>query len=442
MEKKRYERPLLKRIVPTMPGKTGQNTNAVAQTEIDGVPLEGLRERFGSPLFVFSESRLRKNIREAKQAFSTRYPEVRFAWSYKTNYLNSICSLFHEEGSWAEVVSGFEYDKAIENGVASNRIIFNGPSKSEADLLKAVRGDSLIHIDNTEELRLLTNLAVAEGVRPRVAIRVNLDAGIYPAWSRFGFNLESGQAWDALEKIASENRLSCVGLHCHIGTFIQTVNAYRVETEKMAALALDAMTKLGLPISYLDLGGGFASKNSLKSSYLTGEDLCPSFDDYAEAITSVLRRVKFPGDKKMVLVFETGRALVDNAGFLLSSVITNKRMADGRLNTVIDAGVNLLFTSFWYNHKVTTTYDNVALMEPTTLCGPLCMNIDVIRDNVLLPPLKRNDLVLIHYVGAYNVTQWMQFITMRPKVVMVKENGEVHLLRDAETLADINRMEH
>lgn len=133
---------------------------------------------------------------------------------------------------------------------------------------------------------------------------------------------------------------------------------------------------------------------------------------------------------------------MDNAGFLLSSVITNKRMADGRLNTVIDAGVNLLFTSFWYNHKVTTTYDNVALMEPTTLCGPLCMNIDVIRDNVLLPPLKRNDLVLIHYVGAYNVTQWMQFITMRPKVVMVKENGEVHLLRDAETLADINRMEH
>lgn len=103
MEKKRYERPLLKRIVPTMPGKTGQNTNAVAQTEIDGVPLEGLRERFGSPLFVFSESRLRKNIREAKQAFSTRYPEVRFAWSYKTNYLNSICSLFHEEGSRALV---------------------------------------------------------------------------------------------------------------------------------------------------------------------------------------------------------------------------------------------------------------------------------------------------------------------------------------------------
>lgn len=75
------------------------------------------------------------------------------------------------------------------------------------------------------------------------------------------------------------------------------------------------------------------------------------------------------------------------------------------------------------------------------LCGPLCMNIDVIRDNVMLPPLKRNDLLLIHNVGAYNVTQWMQFITMRPKVVMVRENGEVVLLRDAECMDDINRIE-
>lgn len=442
MGKKQYERPVLKRIVPTMPGKTGQCAHSVAQTEIDGVALDGLRERFGSPLFVFSEKVLRKNIREAKRAFSTRYPDVTFAWSYKTNYLNAICSLFHEEGSLAEVVSGFEYDKAVQNGVPTNRIIFNGPAKSESDLRKAIEGDSLIHIDNTEELRLLTNLAIAMGRMPRVAIRVNLDAGIYPSWSRFGFNLESGQAWDALEKIASEKRLNCVGLHCHIGTFIQSVNAYRMETEKMAHLALDAMTKLGLPISYLDLGGGFASKNSLKSSYLTGEDLCPSFDDYAEAITNALRMVHFPNGKKLSLVFETGRALVDNAGYLLTSVITNKRMADGRLNTIIDAGVNLLFTSFWYNHKVTSTYDDVAQMEPTTLCGPLCMNIDVIRDNVLLPPLRRNDLLLIHHVGAYNVTQWMQFITMRPKVVLVKENGSVQLLRDAETLADINRMEH
>ena len=441
MEKKKYERPMLKRIVPTMPGKTGQNVAVVAQTEIDGVGLDRLRSRFGSPLFVFSERTLRKNMREAVRAFSTRYPEVRFAWSYKTNYLNTICRIFHEEGAMAEVVSGFEYDKALANGVPSNLIIFNGPAKSEQDLLRAIEGDSLIHIDNTEELRILTNLSIEKNIKPRVALRVNMDVGIYPPWNRFGFNLESGQAWDALEKIASEGKLNCVGLHCHIGTFIQTADAYRIEAEKLALLAKDSMEKLGLPISYVDMGGGFASKNTLKSSYLTGEDLCPTFDDYAETITSVFRTMKFPDGKRLRIVLETGRALVDNAGFLLTSVITNKRMADGRLNTVIDAGVNLLFTSFWYNHKVTATYESTSQVEPTMLCGPLCMNIDVIRDNVMLPPLKRNDLLLIHNVGAYNVTQWMQFITMRPKVVMVKENGEVILLRDAECLNDVNGVE-
>lgn len=433
---------MLKRIVPTMPGKTGQNMPVAAQTEIDGVSLEGLRNRFGSPLFIFSEKTIRRNIREASRAFSTRYPDVRFAWSYKTNYLNAVCRIFHEEGSLAEVVSGFEYDKAVRNGVPTQNIIFNGPAKSEVDLIRAIEGNSIIHIDNTEELRILTNLAVERKAKPRVAVRVNMDVGIYPPWNRFGFNLESGQAWDALEKIAKEGVLDCIGLHCHIGTFIQTVNAYKIEAEKLAHLALDSMEKLRLPISYLDLGGGFASKNSLKSSYLTGEDLCPSFDDYAETITNVFRTVKFPENKKLKLVLETGRALVDNAGFLLSSVVTNKRMADGRLNTVIDAGVNLLFTSFWYNHKVTTTYENVSQMEPTMLCGPLCMNIDVIRDNVMLPPLKRNDLLLIHNVGAYNVTQWMQFISLRPKVVLVSESGEVSVLRDGETIDDINSIEN
>ncbi len=441
MGKNQYERPIIKRIVPSMPGKAGQNNPTPAQTEIDGVPLELLAKRFGSPLFVFSEKILRKNIREAKRAFSTRYPNVRFAWSYKTNYLNAICGIFHEEGSMAEVVSGFEYEKAILNGVSPENIIFNGPAKSESDLSKAIDGDSLIHIDNTEELRIVTNLSVAKQKHPRVALRINMDVGIYPSWSRFGFNLESGQAWDALTKIAKEGVLRCVGLHCHIGTFIQTVNAYKTETEKLSHLALEAMDRLDLPISYLDLGGGFASKNNLKSSYLMGEDLCPSFDDYAEAIVNVMRMVKFPDNRKLTLIFETGRALVDNAGFLLSSVVTNKRMADGRLNTVIDAGVNLLFTSFWYNHKVTTTYENVSQMEPTMLCGPLCMNIDVIRENVMLPPLKRKDLLLIHNVGAYNVTQWMQFISLRPNVVMVKENGDLTLLRDAEQLDDINRKE-
>jgi diaminopimelate decarboxylase len=156
---------------------------------------------YGSPVFVLSEKQIRKNYRSAYRAFSTRYPKVQFAWSYKTNYLNAVCQIFHQEGSWAEVVSGFEYQKALGNGVPGNKIIFNGPGKSTADLQLAIDHDSLIHIDHFEELNQLLILSKSLINKPRVAIRVNMDTGVYPLWDRFGFNYENGEAWTAITKI-------------------------------------------------------------------------------------------------------------------------------------------------------------------------------------------------------------------------------------------------
>ena len=149
-----------------------------------------------------------------------RYPKVQFAWSYKTNYLDAVCNVFHQEGSWAEVVSGFEYQKALRNGVPGNLIIFNGPDKSAEDLKIAVDNGSLIHIDHFDELFTLIETLEGTGNRARVAIRINMDTGVYPQWDRFGFNYESGEAWNAIMKIASQENLILEGLHCHIGTYM------------------------------------------------------------------------------------------------------------------------------------------------------------------------------------------------------------------------------
>jgi len=99
-------------------------------THIDEISVKDMLSEYGSPLFIISEKSIRKTYAEAKRAFETRYPKVQFAWSYKTNYLNAVCNVFHKEGSWAEVVSRFEYDKAVDNGVDGNKIIFNGPEKN------------------------------------------------------------------------------------------------------------------------------------------------------------------------------------------------------------------------------------------------------------------------------------------------------------------------
>ena len=366
---------------------------------------------------------------------------MQFAWSYKTNYLDAVCRTFHQEGSWAEVVSGFEYDKALNNGVEGSKILFNGPDKTDEDITKAIENDSIIHIDHLDEYYAIKEIASKKGVRAKVAIRVNMDTGIYPMWDRFGFNFENGQAWDVLNRIMRSDVIELVGLHTHIGTFMLSPNAYAVAAKKLSELAIGIRDKYNHEVTYIDMGGGFASGNTLKGAYLPGNDLSPSMDEFAEAITGALISADFEPNKLPLLILETGRALIDDAGYLLGSVISNKRLSDGRRSTIMDFGVNILFTSFWYDHKITPAQPFTQYTEDSVLYGPLCMNIDVIRENINLPLLNKGDKVVVHSVGAYNMTQWMQFITLRPKVVMIDEDGKTHIIRENETVDTFGELE-
>jgi len=442
MEKQRYERPLIKKLESSMPNKFGTRTEYVPMTHIDDVAVKDLIDKYESPLFVISEKTIRTNIRKARKAFENRYPKVQFAWSYKTNYLDAVCRTFHQEGSWAEVVSGFEFDKALNNKVDGSKIIFNGPDKTEEDIRKAIQHNALIHIDHLDELYSIQELATKAKKKARVAIRVNMDTGIYPMWDRFGFNYENGQAWDALNKIMRSEVMILEGLHTHIGTFMLSPNAYAVAAGKLADLAISIRDKYQHEVKYIDMGGGFASKNNLKGAYMPGADMNPTIDEFAEAITSTLINSNFKPDKLPLLILETGRALIDDAAHLLGTVISNKRLSDGRRTTIIDIGVNILFTSFWYDHKITPAQPFTQYTEDTVVYGPLCMNIDVIRDNVNLPLLNKGDHVVIQSVGAYNMTQWMQFITLRPRIVMIDTERKVHVIREKENLNQLLEFEH
>ncbi|MBD1365172.1 diaminopimelate decarboxylase [Mucilaginibacter sp. ZT4R22] len=433
-QKLKYERPFIKKMNTGLMNKFGTQNEAETVRDINGVTVKSLVKEFGSPLFVLSEQQIRRNYRSAVRAFKTRYPKVQFAWSYKTNYLNAVCSIFHQEGSWAEVVSGFEYRKALNNGVTGEHIIFNGPQKSTDDLLLAINNNSLIHIDHFDELYTLISLCEEQNKKPRVAIRVNMDTGVYPVWDRFGFNYENGQAWSAITKVINSGKMQLVGLHCHIGTFMLSTAAYGIAAAKMSELAIQCKTVLNNPIEYLDLGGGFPSTNTLKGAYLPGVDTVPSVDDFAEVITTTLLNAGFKHEELPLLILESGRVLIDDAGYLLGSVVANKRLSDGRRSLIMDFGINTLFTSLWYDHKISPAQDASQHIDNVVLYGPLCMNIDVIRESVNLPAMEPGDNVVVHKVGAYNMTQWMQFISMRPAVVLIDENRQPHLIRKAETL--------
>jgi diaminopimelate decarboxylase len=440
--KRPYEKPVVMKLQSRMMNKFGAGTatHRRVRKSIEGVRVGDLVEQYGSPLFVYSERALRRRFHQLRTAFTTRYPRVEFGWSYKTNYLKAICSLMHQEGASAEIVSQMEYEKAKELGVPGERIIFNGPHKPFDVLMAAVLDGVTINVDHLDEVDDLERIAERLGRPIEIGIRLNMDVGVHPQWSRFGFNLESGQALDAVKRIARGGKLRVTGLHCHIGTFILDETAYARQVEKLVKFGYELEALFGFEIDSLDVGGGFPSRSKLKGTYLSPDVAVPSLDDYAEQITEALANSLRPGHRPK-LVIEAGRTLVDEAGFLISTIQAGKRLADGTKAYVADAGVNLLFTSFWYKFQVEVDREVSGPNETSVVYGPLCMNIDAVDEGVPLPPLERGHRLIFSPVGAYNNTQWLQFIEYRPNVVMVMENGDVELIREREDLTDIERRE-
>lgn len=416
------------------------------QHDIDDIPVLPLLEKYNSPLFIISERKLRDNVRRLMNAFTPLWPKVFHSWPYKTNYLTAVCNIFHQEGSWAEVVSDFEYAKAKEAGVPGPQIILNGPFKSESLLKKAIVDKVIINIDHFDELYAIEQIAREFSQKVKVGIRLNFNTGFTELWSRFGFNVENGEAMNAVLRIGSSKHLTLTGLHSHIGTFVLDTRAYAEQARIMCEFMEQAESNIGCHIEMLNIGGGFASYNALKGIYLSPEQIVPTMEQYAIAITSSLKmgmaNREAAGKPLPTLILETGRAVVDDAECLITRVVGNKRLPDGRRASILDAGVNLMFTSFWYNHKIQPLRPLEGIAEDTVLYGPLCMNLDVVNTSVLLPPLNVGEPLMISPAGAYNNTQWMQFIQYRPAIIMIMETGNVELIRDAEDLQSVNMLEH
>ncbi|NUM33639.1 MAG: diaminopimelate decarboxylase [Candidatus Brocadiae bacterium] len=438
--KKPYERPSISKTIHACSNKFAVSNKIEIIDQIDGISIKSLVEDFGSPLFVFSESKIKQQYQKIQTAFKKNYPHFQLAWSYKTNYLQAICSIFHQQGSIAEVVSDFEYEKALKLGIEPLDILYNGPFKTIESLKKAVKGGSRIHIDNIDEIIHLEKISQELSSKPKVALRINMDTGIYPAWTRFGFNLENGEAEYMLQRIIKSNKMDIVGLHTHIGTFVLSPDAYCKAVRKLIDLYKKIQQQHSITLEYIDLGGGFPSSGKLKAQYLPNSVLLTPLEEYAEKITYVLRE-NFQHKEGPKLYLETGRALIDDAGYMITTVQAKHRLPDNRNALIVDAGINCLFTSQYFDIHVYPTQPYVGTLENMVLYGPLCMNMDVLRESVQLPHLNVGDRLVLNPVGAYNVTQWMQFIHMRPAVVLISSNKKPYLIRRKESLQDVEAAE-
>ncbi len=433
--RKPYQKPTIVRHSIGVTNKFGRPPAAIPTNRLEGYDVRALVDQYGSPLFVVSMRELRERYRDLDRAFRTRYPKFQIAYSYKTNYLKSVCSVLHQEGAWAEVVSGFEYELARDLGVSGEHIIFNGPYKTRDELRRAFEEGARVNIDNFDELLAIEELAGQLKRKLEIGFRINMNLND-PPWVKFGFNYENGQAMEAVRRAVSGGKLEVAGMHIHAGTYIDDTSIYRRAALGLGEFYRTLNDNLGVRLKYWDLGGGFASQNTLNWAYLPGEQTCPSFDQYAEAICPALLSGSFlPGDAPRLFI-EPGRALVDDPFTLLTTVVAQKRLPSGTKAIFIDSGMNILSSLQWYRYGIRTAQDVGTSLEETVVYGCLCMNIDVISVSASLPPIRTGDLLAIPRVGAYNLSQSMQFIQPRPAVIAI-ENGEVFVIREAEKRQDI-----
>jgi diaminopimelate decarboxylase len=457
MKKRKYEAPNIELIQISTIGKhsiLNMGTSSVFE-EVDDI--EKLLNKYDSPLFLLSEKKLRSKYNEFKDAFTEEGIETIIGYSYKTNYLPALCSILKQEGAWAEVVADMEYKLARSLNIPGSRIIFNGCYKTETELNKAVSEDALINIDSFNELELLDRVAGSLGKKARTGIRINFVMGNMP-WTKFGFNYESGEAKEALEKISKKKNIKFEAIHNHSGTFNVDPKMYSKSTRIIIELA-EYAKKLGLNTKIIDVGGGFPSSNKLKPQYdIPGGSKYNenTLQQFSSAIMNHLKKAKHLFNKgKPILILEPGRAIVDEAMQLISKVVSKKKDANGNDSIVMDAGVNILPTAYWYDfepklaNKLNGSNNNLNGKTKKNgsnynglvkMYGPLCMQIDSINESVNLPSVELGDVIVFSNVGAYNLTQSMQFIQTRPAVVLLGSNG-VELIRKKETWRDIFKLD-
>lgn len=406
--------------------------------KIDGVSIDSLVNQYGSPLFVVSANKLRRNLRDFKNKFLSCYPAVEVAYAYKANSLPALLGIIHREGAGAEVGSGFEYELSRTLGVPAKSVVFNGPYKRKEELTRAVEDGALINVDNGQEIGLLREISADVGGPIEIGVRINTDVGLHQTPDRFGFNLESGEAEEVIYACDRDKRLRVVGLHIHLTSYIirswesgdtvpagrikfiwpKSADMYRTAAEKIVRFAKKITAEHGVEMKYLDFGGGFPSTDAL----------CPYVNGVVEPIIDGLE-----GDLPL-LILEPGRGIVKDAVDLIATVVGVRDFPENR-RTVIDAGINILPTSYWRYQDIKSLVDTRTDIKETTVYGPLCLQTDIVGETKL-PAMTPGDKLLISGVGAYNIPQSSAFIFPRPYILLL-EDGEVEVIKYPDTSAGL-----
>jgi diaminopimelate decarboxylase len=394
--------------------------------------LEDLAERYGTPLYVSSEERIRERARSVLAAFRARWPDYRLLYAVKANNNPRIVRILREEGCGADCSSPGEIRIAREAGVPTEEILYTAAYPSDIELRAALEADVSVNLDDPALLPRLLSLG-----RPRaVSFRINpgrTESGreglrFSGPGSKFGTPLARALTGYRAARAAGIDRF---GLHTMPGSNVLRASHFDGLGRFLGRAARRVEAAVGVPLAFVDSGGGFGVP------YRPAERALPA-DRIARGLTHGLRAGLGEGALPQ-LWNEPGRFLVCDSTVLLARVTHVKEGA--RRLVGLDAGMQTLLRPALYGayHEVYPVSPRAGAVSAVDLTGPVCENTDMLARGRRLPALRVGDLVAIGQAGAYGYAMSSQYNTRpRPAELLVGPSGP-KLIRTRENFEDLVR---
>ena len=421
--------------------------NAKNHLEIGGVDTVDLVQKYGTPVYVYDIARVKEQADKFKKTFKQKNVKAQVAYASKAFSSLALYQILAKEDVSLDVVSGGELYTAIQAGFPSQRIHFHGNNKSESEIEAALDYQiGCFVVDNFYELEMLDRLSREREQMINVLIRVTpgVEAHTHEyistgqVDSKFGFDLNSGQAQKALQSIAGMPYIELLGLHSHIGSQIFETEGFTMAIETLLKQAKQWQEDFGFELKVLNLGGGFGIRYIPEDEPLAIEEHTTAIIESVEASIKELQ-LSMPE-----IWIEPGRSLVGDAGVTLYQIGSQKKIPDVRQYLAVDGGMADNIRPALYDAKYTgilANRANDATEETYSIAGKACESGDMLIWDLPLPKAESKDILAIFSTGAYGYAMASNYNRIpRPPVVFV-ENGKDFLAIKRETYADMLRLD-
>ena len=407
--------------------------------QINRTLLEKIDKIHGTPFYLMNGKEYLHNLQKFQDAFTQRYNKLIIGYSFKTNYVPTLCKIAHKAGCYAEVVSEMEYDLAKQLGF--NNIIFNGPIKKTEILEKALIDKAIINLDSSYEIEKIINYKKTHpkeeiGIGLRLNIDLSNEEGVSKVQcglrvGRFGFTKELLQ--DIIPML-HKNGIKIISLHGHTSSSDRAVENYSFITKQM--LQVCKYFQLN-DLKYFDVGGGFfgAAAKGIDTSHK------PKYIDYANCILDICTTNKWFNTINPWIVIEPGVSVVANVFSYVSKIFQTKEIA-GQKFLITDGSVYDVKPTLHTNNLPHTFYTKKKSEHTYTadLVGSTCMEKDIILKNISAPnSINHGDYVKIEGVGAYTIVLTPTFINYLSPIIEI-EDDKTNIIRRRQTLNDVTSL--